>query len=147
MATRLPSARPCRIGLDGDPLSSKRMISAGAMSSSGRTPGGRFPGYLEGVNWVRTVRARIAATDPFRKDVALALAFVVAGSIETATMDAHGESRLLTGVLGVALYAPIALRRRAPDVSVVAVSAVLLLQGVIGNNFLLDASNTPFVVQ
>jgi signal transduction histidine kinase len=97
------------------------------------------------VNLLRKLRARAAATDPLRKDMGLALGFVAAGLVETALMDAHGESRLLTALLGVALYAPMALRRRAPDIFVTAFSAVLVLQGVIGNNFLLDASNAPFV--
>jgi signal transduction histidine kinase len=97
------------------------------------------------VSWLRTLRARVGATDPLRKDVGIALAFIVAGMVETALMDAHGESRALTAVLGVALYTPIALRRRAPDVSVAGFCAVIVLQGVIGDNFLLDASNAPFV--
>jgi signal transduction histidine kinase len=107
--------------------------------------GGWFPGYLEGVNWLRTMRARVAATDPLRKDIVLALAFVVAGSLETVLMDAQGESRPVTLVLGVALYAPLALRRRAPAAAVLGFSIVTVLQGVVPDNFLFDQTNTPFV--
>jgi signal transduction histidine kinase len=97
------------------------------------------------VTWLGTLRARVGATDPLRKDVGIALAFIVGGLVEVALMDAHGESRVLTAVLAVALFAPIALRRRSPGLSVAAFSAVTVLQGVIGNNFLLDSSNAPFV--
>jgi signal transduction histidine kinase len=107
--------------------------------------GGPAPGYLELVTWLRTLRARVAATDPLRKDVAIALAFAVAGTVETVLMDAHGESRLLTAVLGLALYAPVALRRRAPAAAVLGFSFVSVLQGVVGDNFLFDQTNAPFV--
>lgn len=102
-------------------------------------------GTLGSVNWVASIPARVAATDPFRKDVAITLAFVAAGLVEVALYDPQGESRALTGVLLVLFFAPMALRRRAPEVSAVAFSAVAALQGVIGDNFLFDSTNSPFV--
>jgi signal transduction histidine kinase len=97
------------------------------------------------VTWLRTLRARVAATDPLRKDIGIAIGFVVAGLVEFPLTDSHGESTVLTCLLGVALFAPIALRRAAPEASVIAFSAVALLQGVIGDNYLFDATNSPFV--
>jgi signal transduction histidine kinase len=80
-----------------------------------------------------------------RADVAIALVFVAGGLVEAALLDSHGESRVLTGVLAVALFAWIGLRRRAPEVAAVGFSAVLVLQAVIGHNFLFDESTAPFV--
>jgi signal transduction histidine kinase len=107
--------------------------------------GGEAPGYLEGVNWLRTLRARVAAIDPFRKDIAIASVFVVAGVAELALTDHPGESRLLTCLFGAAFFAPMALRRRAPEAAVIAFSTVTLIQAVIGNNYLFDSTNAPFV--
>jgi signal transduction histidine kinase len=102
-------------------------------------------GTLGAVNRLASIPARVAAIDPFRKDVAITLGFVAAGLVEMALHDAHGESRALSCVLLVAFLAPMALRRRAPELSIAAFSAVALLQGVIGNNFLFDSTNAPFV--
>jgi signal transduction histidine kinase len=102
-------------------------------------------GTLGAVNRLGRLRARLAATDPLWKDTGIALVFTVAGLIEIALRDAGGESRLLTSILAVALYAPLALRRRAPELAVAGFALVSLLQGVVGDNFLFDDSNAPFV--
>jgi hypothetical protein len=65
--------------------------------------------------------------------------------VEAALLDAHGESRVLTGLLGVMLFGWIALRRRATEIALCGFAFVAVAQGVIGNNFLFDASNVPFV--
>jgi signal transduction histidine kinase len=97
------------------------------------------------MNRLRTLRARAAVTDPLWKDAAIALLFIVGELVEAALLDAHGESRVLTGLLGVLLLGWIALRRRATEIALCGFAFVAVAQGVIGNNFLFDASNVPFV--
>jgi signal transduction histidine kinase len=134
---RRPGRRSCVV--ESDDFSGRQVILE-------KDAGGDAPGYLEGVNWLRTLRARVAATDPLRKDIALALVFVVAGVVELATTNPRGESVVLTCVLGVLFFAPIALRRRAPEAAAIAFSGVTLVQGVLGDsNYLFDSTNAPFV--
>jgi signal transduction histidine kinase len=102
-------------------------------------------GTVEAVNRLASIRARVAAIDPLWKDSAVALGFIVAGLVEVALTDAHGESRLLTGLLSVMLFSALAWRRRAPEVTALATCAVLVAAGLIGDNFLLDDTNAPFV--
>jgi signal transduction histidine kinase len=97
------------------------------------------------VNRLATIRPRVAAIDPFWKDSAIAAGFVVAGLVEVALTDAHGESRVLTGMLSVALFSALAWRRRSPEIMAVATGAVLVAAGLVGDNFLLDNTNAPFV--
>lgn len=97
------------------------------------------------MNRLASIRARVAATHPLWKDSGIALGFIVAGLVEVALTDAHGESRVLTGLLAVALFSALAWRRRAPEVTAVASGAVLVAAGLIGDNFLLDNTNSPFV--
>jgi signal transduction histidine kinase len=102
--------------------------------------------YLDGVTWLRTLRARVAATDPFWKDSGIALLFMVAGLLEAAFItDTSGDSRVVTGLFSLALCGPIAYRRRAPEVAALAFAAVVLLSGVVGSNFLLEETTSPFV--
>ena len=102
-------------------------------------------GTVGAVNRLASIRARVAATDPLWKDSGIAFGFIVAGVVEVALTDAHGESRLLTGLLAVALFSALAWRRRAPEVTALASAAVLLAAGLIGDNFLVDNTNSPFV--
>ena len=102
-------------------------------------------GTLGAVNWLERIRARVAATDALWKDVGIAVAFVVGGLVEIALVDSQGESRVVTGVLGTALFAPLALRRRAPEVAAAAIAAAAVLQGVVGDNFLFDRTTTAFI--
>ena len=90
-------------------------------------------------------RARVAASDPRWLDGAIAVLFAAGTLVEIALADAHGESRALTAVLGLALCVPIAFRRQAPEAAIVAFSVALVVQGVAGDNFLLDDTNAPFV--
>jgi signal transduction histidine kinase len=97
------------------------------------------------VNRLASIRARVAATDPLWKDSAIAVGFIVAGLVEVALTDAHGESRVLTGLLSIALFGALAWRRRSPEITALACGAVLVAAGLIGDNFLLDDTNAPFV--
>jgi signal transduction histidine kinase len=87
----------------------------------------------------------VQAIDPLWKDVGIALAFAVGGTVEILLTDNHGESRLLTLLFGLLLFGWIALRRRAPALAMTGFSLALALQGVAGDNFLLDNTNAPFV--
>lgn len=108
-------------------------------------PPPRRAGTVGAVNRLASIRARIAAVDPLWKDGAIALGFIVAGLVEVALTDAHGESRVLTGLLSLLLFSALAWRRRAPELMAVAFGAVLVAAGLIGDNFLLDNTNAPFV--
>jgi signal transduction histidine kinase len=97
------------------------------------------------VNWLGRIRARVAGTDPLLIDSAVACAFIVGGLVEVALIDAHGESRVLTGMLAVAMFSPLAWRRRAPVATAVATATVPVVAELIGENFLLDNTTAPFV--
>jgi signal transduction histidine kinase len=94
---------------------------------------------------VNRLRARLRALDPLRVDIAIAAVFAVAMTAEILTTSTHGESRALTLALGLAMVAPLALRRARPELSTVAIAVVFVLEGAVGNNFLFDNTNTPFI--
>jgi signal transduction histidine kinase len=97
------------------------------------------------VNWLGRIRARVAATEPLLIDSAVACAFIVGGLVEVALIDADGDSRVLTGMLCVAMFSPLAWRRRAPVATAVATAAIPVVAELIGDNFLLDNTTAPFV--
>jgi signal transduction histidine kinase len=68
------------------------------------------------------------------------------GLIEAALLnDTHGDSRVLTGLFAALLSGPLAYRRRAPEVAALAFAGVVVIQGVVGNNFVFEETTTPFV--
>lgn len=99
---------------------------------------------LSSVKLVESALARLRAADPFRKDIALAAAFVIAGVIELSLLDSEGGSRALTIAAGVVALSAVAFRRRDP----VLAAAVFLLPALIqafADGYLTAASTTPFV--
>jgi signal transduction histidine kinase len=94
---------------------------------------------------VNRLRARVSALDPLRVDVAVAALFAVALVSEAAVVDPDGQSRAVTVAFGLPLVAALALRRRNPELGTLWFASVLVLQGIVGNNFLFDNTNVPFI--
>jgi MYXO-CTERM domain-containing protein len=78
-------------------------------------------------------------------DIAIAVLFAVAVVLESILVDSDGHSRPLTAVFGVAMVAALALRRRQPELSALWFAALMVIEGVVGNNFLFDNTNAPFI--
>jgi signal transduction histidine kinase len=98
------------------------------------------------VTVLHSLRARVAATDPFWKDSGIALLFTVGGLLEAGLLnETHGDSRVLTGLFAALLSGPLAYRRRAPEVAALAFAGVVVLQGAVGDNFVFEETTTPFV--
>jgi signal transduction histidine kinase len=123
-----------RVILEEDPRSSERTTPP----ACGRDTVGQ-------VSRLRQLRARVNAMDPLQVDTATATLLAVAIVLESALVDTGGESRALTMVLGVALVAPVAVRRTHPASAAFGFAAVTVLQGVIGNSFLFDHVTGAFV--
>lgn len=99
------------------------------------------------VNGLQSIRARLWAANPRVIDLGIAALFGVAIVVEAIVIvDAHGKSRALTAVFGVALAICVAFRRRAPVAAIGGFSFVVVASAVVGNNFLVDNSTVPFVV-
>jgi len=94
---------------------------------------------------VNGLRDRFRALDPLRVDVAVAVLFAAAVVVESLLADADGQSRPLTAIFGVALVSALALRRARPEIAAVWFGSVMLVQGVVGHNFLFDNTNVPFI--
>jgi signal transduction histidine kinase len=98
------------------------------------------------VNALRQLRDRLGAMDVLRKDVAIAGVFCVALTVEALFLaPTHGESRALTVVLGVPMVAAVAVRRTWPAAALAWFAAGMALQSAVGNNFLLDDTEVPFI--
>jgi signal transduction histidine kinase len=91
-----------------------------------------------------SLRRRIRAVDPFRLDIAIAAAFVVAVAIELAYLDSEGHSRPVTIAAGVIAMSAIAFRRRNVMVAAVVFAVPTVLQAFF-DGFLTKNSTTPFV--
>lgn len=96
------------------------------------------------MNWLRSMRARVRAMDPFRADVALAAAFVVASVIETFTVPSRGDSVPVTLVAAVAAQSALAWRRRDPLLAGVGFAIPTALQAVLGG-FLTQDTTVQFL--
>jgi signal transduction histidine kinase len=94
---------------------------------------------------VKRLRDRIAAIDPLLVDGAIAALFAVGIVVESVVVESDGQSRPLTAVFGVAMVSTLALRRTRPELSTLSFAGVLLVQGVVGHNFLFDNTNAPFI--
>jgi signal transduction histidine kinase len=99
----------------------------------------------EPVNGLRSMRARLWAANPRLVDLAIAGGFALAMVVEDLSVESHGKSRVLSAVFGIALAACMAFRRRAPEASVIAFSAVLLVEGPVPDDFVFDNTTMPFV--
>jgi signal transduction histidine kinase len=123
-----------RVILEEDPPSSARTM----------TPA-RGAVTVVSVNRLRQLRTRVNEMDPLRVDTAIATLLAVSIVIESAVVSAGGESRALTMVLGVALVAPVAVRRTHPAPAALGFAAVTVLQGAIVGGFLFDHVTGAFV--
>ena len=92
---------------------------------------------------VETVRARIAALDPFRVDIGLAVACAVGMAIELPSLDPDG-SRPVTIVAGLLASAGLAFRRRDP-LAGAAIFGVPALTQAFFDGYLTSNSTVPFV--
>jgi signal transduction histidine kinase len=101
-------------------------------------------GYVGGVEKLDSVRDRLRAVDPFKADVLLAAAFIVAAVIELSQLDPEGGNRAVTMTAGVLALSSLAFRRRDPllaaAIYVVPSFAQAFLDGYLTTN-----STTPFV--
>jgi signal transduction histidine kinase len=96
------------------------------------------------VNWLRSMHARIRAMDPFRADVALAAAFVVASVIETFTVPSRGDNLPVTLVAAIAAQSALAWRRRDPLHAAVLFAVPTALQAIAGG-FLTQDTTVGFL--
>jgi signal transduction histidine kinase len=108
------------------------------------TPPAARPATLGTVRTLENVRARMRAIDPFRADLLLAAAFVVAGVIELSLIDADGGDRGLTTVAGAVTLSSLAFRRRDALVAAALFSVPALLQAFL-DGYLTTNSTSPFV--
>jgi signal transduction histidine kinase len=97
------------------------------------------------VNRLRQLRTRVNEMDPLRVDTAIASLLAVSIVVEAALVGTGDESRALTMVLGVAMAAPVALRRTHPAPAALGFAAATLLQGAIGHSFLFNHVTGAFV--
>jgi signal transduction histidine kinase len=96
------------------------------------------------VNWLRTVKARVRAMDPFRADVALAAAFVVASMIEAFTVPSRGDNLPVTLVAAIGAQSALAWRRRDPLLAAVLFAVPTALQAIAGG-FLTQDTTVGFL--
>ena len=96
------------------------------------------------VNRLGSARARVGAIDPFRKDVALAALFVVAGAIEMSLIDSEGRDRSVTLLASVFATSALVLRRRSP-LAAAAIFVVPSLAQALLDGFLTSYGTAPFV--
>jgi signal transduction histidine kinase len=96
------------------------------------------------VQMLESARARLRDVDPFRADIVLAALFVIAGTIEVATMDNEGHAELVTIVAGAVALSAIAFRRRDPLIAGVLFTVPAVVQGAF-DGYLTGATTTPFV--
>jgi signal transduction histidine kinase len=91
-----------------------------------------------------SLRARLRRVDPFKADLLLAAAFIVACVIELSLLDSEGRDRAVTTAAGVIALSSLAFRRRDPVVAAVLFSVPALGQAAL-DGFLTSNSTTPFV--
>jgi signal transduction histidine kinase len=84
------------------------------------------------VSGLRSIQARVRAMDPFRADVALAAAFVVASVIEVFLVPSRGDNIPVTVVAAVLAQSALAYRRRDPLVAAVWFAIPVVLQALAG---------------
>ena len=114
--------------------------------SSGRTmPTAASRDTVVQVRRLHQLRARVNAMDPRRVDAAIAALLAIEIVAEVALVDAHGHSRALSMVIGVALVAPIAVRRTRPVAAAVGYAAGIVVQATLGDSFLFDHITGAFV--
>jgi signal transduction histidine kinase len=100
--------------------------------------------YFDAVSRLRSMHARIRAMDPFRADIALAAAFVVAAVIEVFTVPSRGDNMAVTVVAGVVAQAGLAWRRRNPLLAA-AVFAVPTTLQALAEGFLTQDTTVQFL--
>jgi signal transduction histidine kinase len=84
------------------------------------------------------------AMDPLRVDIAIAVLFGVAATLEAALIDAHGKDRVLTALLAWGLLSWLALRRRRPVLAALPFALFLPLEAPL-ESFLFDYSTVAFI--
>jgi signal transduction histidine kinase len=101
-------------------------------------------GTLIPVNRLRTLQARVRAMDPFRADVALAAAFVVASVIEVLVLPSKGDDVAVTVVAALIAPASIAWRRSAPLLAAIVFAVPTAAQAFAGG-YLTEETTVQFL--
>jgi signal transduction histidine kinase len=101
-------------------------------------------GTLIPVSRLRSMYARVQGMDPFRADIALAAAFVVAAVIETFTVPSRGDNLPVTVVAAVVAQSALAWRRRDPLLAAVVFAVPTALQAV-AEGFLTQDTTVGFL--
>jgi signal transduction histidine kinase len=96
------------------------------------------------VNRLRSMHARVRAMDPFRADIALAGAFIVASVIEVFTVPSRGDNVPVTVAAGIAAMSSLSWRRRDPLIAAVVFAVSTALQAVAGG-FLTQDTTVHFL--
>jgi signal transduction histidine kinase len=96
------------------------------------------------VSRLRTMQARVQGMDPFRADIALAAAFVVAAVIEAFTVPSRGDNLPVTVVAAVLAQSALAWRRRDPLLAAVVFAVPTALQAV-AEGFLTQDTTVGFL--
>jgi signal transduction histidine kinase len=98
---------------------------------------------LIGVNWLRSMHARVRAMDPRRADAALAGIFVAAAVLEVFfIVPSNGDSYPVTVAGAVVAQGALVLRRRDPLLAAGVFSGATVLQAVLGGFLTQDATVT-----
>ena len=96
------------------------------------------------VKWLQTMHAQVRAMDPFRADIALAAAFVIASVVEVFTVPSRGDDYAVTVAAAVVAQAGLAWRRREPLVAAVVFAVPTALQAAFGG-FLTQDTTVGFL--
>jgi signal transduction histidine kinase len=99
---------------------------------------------LGDVQAVESARNRLRAVDPFRVDVAIAVAFIVVSVVEFAHLDPEGHNRGVTIAASVVALSGLAFRRRDALVAAVIFATPAALQAFL-DGYMTTNSTTPFV--
>jgi signal transduction histidine kinase len=84
--------------------------------------------------------------DVLHKDIATAALFFLALTLEAVFVaPTHGDSRALSVALGLVLVSSISLRRTRPIAAALWFAGAVLLESAVGNNFLFDDTEVPFI--
>jgi signal transduction histidine kinase len=99
---------------------------------------------LGDVQAVESARNRLRAVDPFKVDVAIAVAFVAVAVVEFAHLDPEGHNRGVTIAAAAVTLSSLAFRRRDALVAAVIFSIPAVLQAFL-DGYMTKNSTTPFV--
>src|SRR4051812_38265656 len=95
---------------------------------------------------LRAISARIRDADPFRVDIALTAVILAAWLVDAGVARTHHGDRVLTALIGVIAFVPLAWRRREPVLVAAWFGFVALVQEAFDDSFFLTTTTVPVVV-